>query len=163
MTVTRLTAAQGLARALPLRTLLAAAALLLGAHALAAGDLSGQTPVEVKVELGDAKDGMRFVPDRIQLETGKLYRLVLVNPSPQKHYFSSAGLADAVFTRKVQVNGPDGKPLAEVKGPVREIEVYPGATAEWWFVPVKAGTFGDLKCTIPGHEVRGMKGAIEVR
>jgi hypothetical protein len=32
---------------------------------------------------------------------------------------SSEGLAGAVFTRKAQVNGKDGKPIAEVKGAVR--------------------------------------------
>jgi len=138
-------------------------ALLVSSVARPAGDLTQQTPVDVKVQLGDEKDGMRFVPDHIELETGKLYRLTLVNPSPQKHYFSSAGLAEAVFTRKVQINGPDGKAIVEVKGVVREIEVYPKATAEWWFVPVKAGTLGDLKCTIPGHAERGMKGAIVVK
>jgi uncharacterized cupredoxin-like copper-binding protein len=145
------------------RVLAALGALLAASAARAGGDLTQQTPIDLKVQLGDEKDGMRFVPDQLELETGKLYRLTLVNPSPQKHYFASAGLADAVFTRKVQVNGPDGKAIVEVKGAVREIEVYPKATAEWWFVPVKAGTFGDLRCTIPGHAERGMKGGIVVK
>jgi len=43
---------------------------------------------------------------------------------------------------------------------VREIEVYPGATAEWWFVPVKAGSLNDLKCTVKGHGEGGMIGTI---
>lgn len=146
-----------------IRRALVLGGLLASPAAWAAGDLTQQAPVELKVQLGDAKDGMRFVPSELQLETGKLYRLVLLNPSPQKHYFSSAGLSEAVFTRKVQINGPDGKAIVEVKGTIREIEVYPNATAEWWFVAVKAGTFGDLRCTIPGHAERGMKGAIVVR
>jgi len=137
--------------------------LLCSSAAWPAGDLSQQTPIDVTVQLGDEKDGLRFVPDTIQLETGKLYRLILVNPSPQKHYFASAGLSEAVFSRKVQINGADGKPIAEVKGVIREIEVYPKGTAEWWFVPIKSGTFGDLKCTIPGHAERGMKGAVVVK
>jgi uncharacterized cupredoxin-like copper-binding protein len=141
----------------------ATAILLVPSAAWPAGDLTQQEPIDVKVQLGDDKDAMRFVPADIQLETGKLYRLTLVNPSPQKHYFSSAGLSEAVFTRKVQINGPDGKAVAEVKGTIREIEVYPKGTAEWWLVPVRAGTFQDLKCTIPGHAERGMKGAVVVR
>jgi uncharacterized cupredoxin-like copper-binding protein len=145
------------------RAALAAIGVLVAMPVRPAGDLSAQAPIELTVQLGDASNAMRFVPAAIQLESGKLYRLTLVNPSPQKHYFSSAALADAVFTRKVQINGADGKPLAEVKGPVREIEVHPGATAEWWFVPVKAGRFGDLKCTIPGHEALGMKGIVEIK
>lgn len=139
------------------------AALLVPSAARPAGDLTQQNPIDVKVQLGDEKDAMRFAPADIQLETGKLYRLTLVNPSPQKHYFSSPGLSDAVFTRKVQINGPDGKPVAEVKGAIREIEVHPKGTVEWWLVPVKAGTFQDLRCTIPGHAERGMKGTVVIR
>lgn len=55
----------------------------------AAGDLAGQTPVDVRVQLGNDKGARRFFPERIELETGKLYRLILSNPSPEKHYFSS--------------------------------------------------------------------------
>jgi uncharacterized cupredoxin-like copper-binding protein len=130
---------------------------------VAAADLTQQAPVDVKVLLGNEKNELRFFPARLELETGKLYRLTLSNPSPQKHYFSSEGLAGSVFTRKVQVNGSDGKPIAEIKGFPREIEVYPGGTAEWWFVPVKAGKLEDLKCTISGHEGGGMAGEIIIR
>jgi len=131
--------------------------------ARAAGDLTSQNPIVINVRLGDGKDALRFFPNKLNFETGKLYRLVLSNPSPQKHYFSSEGFAQAVFTRKVQVNGADGKALAEVKGLIREIEVYPGGKTEWWLVPVKTGSFNDLKCTIPGHGEAGMVGTITIR
>lgn len=130
---------------------------------LAAGDMTQQAPIDIKVQLGNEKNALRFVPDNIDLETGKLYRLILSNPSPQKHYFSSEGLSQAVFTRKVQINDATGKALAEVKGAIREIEVYPNAVSEWWFVPVKTGHFGDLKCTIPGHTEAGMVGHISIK
>jgi uncharacterized cupredoxin-like copper-binding protein len=145
-------------------SLLCAAALLAGpASVLAAGDLTQQTPIELKVKLGDETGALRFAPAEIVFETGKLYRLVLANPSPAKHYFSSDGFSQAVFTRKVQVNGPDGKAVAEIKGLIREIEVYPNGSAEWWLIPLKAGTFIDLKCTIPGHTEAGMVGRIVVK
>ena len=131
--------------------------------AIAAGDLTAQTPIEVKVELGNKENSLRFFPDKIELETGKLYKVVLRNPSVQAHYFSSEGLSRAVFTRKVQVLGPDGKTIAEVKGTILEIEVYPGGTAEWWFVPVKALTVNDLKCTVKGHTEGGMVGTITIK
>src|SRR3972149_5579764 len=86
------------------------------ADALAAGDLSQQTPVELRVRLGDGKGPRRFFPEKIELETGKLYRLILSNPSPEKHYFSSDAFSQAVFTRKVQVNGSDRNAAAEGKG-----------------------------------------------
>lgn len=131
--------------------------------AIAAGDLTAQTPIEVKIELGNKENSLRFFPDKIELETGKLYKVVLRNPSAQAHYFSSEGLSRAVFTRKVQVLGPDGKTIAEVKGTILEIEVYPGNTAEWWFVPVKAVTLNDLKCTVKGHSEGGMVGTITIK
>jgi len=130
---------------------------------LAAGDMAQQTPIEIKVQLGDEKNALRFVPDKIELETGKLYRLIFSNPSKEKHYFSSEGLSQAVFTRKVQVNGPAGTAVAEVKGVIREIEVYPNGVTEWWLVPIKTGHFGDLKCTIPGHAEAGMVGHILIK
>jgi len=129
----------------------------------AAGDLSRQTPLEVHVQLGDEKGARLFFPQRIELETGKLYRLILSNASPEKHYFSSDGLSQAVYTRKVQVNGPDGKAVAEVKGLIREIEVLPRATTEWWLVPIKTGQFGDLRCTEQGHTEAGMVGQIVIK
>lgn len=132
-------------------------------QAHAAGDLSRQTPVDVHVQLGDEKGARIFLPERIELETGKLYRLILSNPSPEKHYFSSDALSQAVFTRKVQVNGRDGKAVAEVKGLIREIEVLPKASTEWWFVPIKTGQFGDLRCSEQGHTEAGMVGQIVIK
>ena len=131
--------------------------------ARSAGDLSRQTPVEVRVQLGDEKGARRFFPEKIELETGKLYRLILSNPSPEKHYFSSDAFSQAVYTRKVQVNGSDGKPVAEIKGYVREIEVLPNASTEWWLVPIKTGQFGDLKCSEQGHTESGMVGQIVIK
>lgn len=131
--------------------------------ARSAGDLSRQTPVDVRVQLGDEKGARRFFPDRIELETGKLYRLILSNPSQEKHYFSSDAFAQAVFTRKVQVNGTDGNPVAEIKGHIREIEVLPKASTEWWLVPIKTGQFGDLKCSEQGHTESGMVGQIVIK
>ena len=137
--------------------------------AYAAGDLSRQTPVEVVVELG--KPGTHhFFPDKLRFETGKLYKLVLKNASNDPHYFTSHAFTQLIFTRKVQVTQVrDGKTatLAEFKGAIREIEVYPGQTAEWWFVPVAAGRVTDLRCGIADkdgktHADHGMTGEIVI-
>ncbi|OUS30915.1 biphenyl 2,3-dioxygenase [Gammaproteobacteria bacterium 45_16_T64] len=129
----------------------------------AVGDLSKQAPVEIGVILGDKNNAMSFTPSTIEFETGKLYKLVLENQGLTKHYFTSNGMASAVYTRKVQINDSDGKPMAEVKGSINEIEIYPGYKAEWWFVPVKAGVFGDLHCSISGHSEAGMLGKIIIK
>lgn len=128
----------------------------------AAGDMTRQEPVEIRVQLGNPQGEMLFAPNELNFETGKLYKVVLSNPSPVAHYFTSPALSGAVFTRKVQVNGPDGKAISEIKGSVSELEVYPGGTVEWWFVPIKT-TSGELKCTIAGHAEHGMVGKVNVK
>ena len=147
----------------------ATAALLFAATiAHAAGDLSRQEPIEVTVDLG--KPGQHvFVPDKLRFETGKLYKLVLRNPSNDPHYFTSHAFTQLIYTRKVQVvQNRDGKmaTLAEFKGAIREVEVYPGQTAEWWFVPVAAGRVTDLRCGIvsdgKSHADHGMVGEIVI-
>lgn len=146
-----------------IRTSLFLACLLFPTFAVAAGDLTDQTPIEVNVSLGDAKNNLRFYPDSLQFETGKLYKLVIKNPSKQKHYFTSEGLARSVFTRKVQVVSADHKTLVEIKGAISEIEVYPGQIAEWWFVPIKTLNETTLHCTIKGHTEAGMVGRITIK
>ena len=149
----------------------AAATVAGGREAQAAGgDLSRQEPVEVVVELGSADGGHGFHPRALRFETGRLYKLVLRNPSRHPHYFTSEGLAASVWTRKVQVvQQRDGRPttLAEFKGAIREVEVYPGHAAEWWFVPVQTGRFTDLRCGIAAaggktHAEHGMVGEIVI-
>jgi uncharacterized cupredoxin-like copper-binding protein len=146
-----------------------AVSLFLAGGARAAGDLSRQEPIDIRVELG--KPGQHaFVPNRLRFETGKLYKLVLTNPSNDPHYFTSHAFTQLIYTRKVQVTQMrDGKPvtLAEFKGAIREIEVYPGHSAEWWFVPVATGRVTDLLCGIRGadgktHADHGMVGEIVI-
>jgi uncharacterized cupredoxin-like copper-binding protein len=148
-----------------------AGALLLAAANVghAAGDLSRQEPIEVTVELGKPGEHA-FTPNKLRFETGKLYKLVLRNPSKDPHYFTSHGFTQLIYTRKVQVvQSRDGKmtTLAEFKGAIREVEVYPGQIAEWWFVPVAAGRVTDLRCGIVGadgksHADHGMVGEIVI-
>ena len=147
-------------------------AVVLGAAsgaALAAGDLSRQTPIEVTVDLG-SPGKHEFAPKQLKFETGKLYKLILRNTSSDPHYFTSHAFSQMVFTRKAQVTQQqNGKTvtLAEFKGAIREIEVYPGQTAEWWFVPVQTGRVTDLRCGIVGsdgksHAEHGMIGEIVI-
>jgi uncharacterized cupredoxin-like copper-binding protein len=159
-------AATGLRRLAGLAAIAAALALSAPVHA---GDLAKQTPIEVTVDLG--KPGHHaFVPNQLKFETGKLYKLILRNPSEDPHYFTSDAFTQMIFTRKVQVTQErDGKTvtLAEFKGAIREIEVYPGHAAEWWFVPVAAGRVTDLRCGIVGkdgktHAAHGMVGEIVI-
>ena len=148
------------------------AAVVLGiasGAALAAGDLSRQTPIEVTVDLG-SPGKHEFVPKQLKFENGKLYKLILRNSSSDPHYFTSHAFSQMVFTRKAQVTQQqNGKTvtLAEFKGAIREIEVHPGQSAEWWFVPVATGRVTDLSCGISGsdgktHADHGMVGEIVI-
>lgn len=60
-----------------------------------------------------------------------------------------------IWTQKVQA----GK--VEVKGAIHELELKPGAIAEWVFIPQKTGIF-ELHCSITGHAEAGMVGTISV-
>lgn len=110
---------------------------------------------EVKVSLGNSSGELKFFPSNLQLEAGKPYKLLLDNPSPEKHYFTSKDFADASWTKKVQA----GK--VEVKGAIHELELKPGAEAQWVLTPMKAGTY-KLHCSIKGHAPAGMVGEIVV-
>lgn len=109
----------------------------------------------VRVDLGDETGALKFSPSQFEFVAGETYKLVLRNPSPQKHYFTAPDFAAVSWTRKVEAAG------VEVKGSVRELELKPGAEAEWVFVPEKSGTYG-LRCTISGHAEAGMRGEIDI-
>ena len=110
---------------------------------------------EVKVSLGNSANELKFFPNNLQFVVGQRYKLLLDNPSPQKHYFTAKDFADASWTQKVEA----GK--VEVKGAIRELELKPGGEAEWVFVPMKPGNYS-LRCPIPGHTDAGMTGVITV-
>ena len=121
-----------------------------------AADLSRQKPIEMSVSLGNSAGDLVFSPNKLTFETGKLYKLVLKNPSKSAHYFSALRFAAAVWSRKVETK------TEEIKGAIREIELKPGGTAEWFFVPVQAGTY-KLKCSIKGHAAGGMTGELVIK
>ncbi|HLO51865.1 MAG TPA: sulfocyanin-like copper-binding protein [Kamptonema sp.] len=119
------------------------------------GDLLRQPATEINISLGSATGELKFFPNLLEFESGKRYKLVLKNPSPQKHYFTSKDFADASWTQKVEAGN------VEIKGVIHELELKPGAEAEWVFVPMKSGTY-HLQCTIAGHAEAGMIGKITI-
>ena len=133
------------------------------------GDLTRQKPVEVMVKLeGKSGESHYFVPNKLNFFTGRLYKLVIINKSESPHYFSSNGFVKSIFTRKVQIL-KNKKKVAEIKGNIQEIEVFPDNIVEWWFVPVKTGIFNDLQCNVidqmkkKKHSEMGMKGSIIIQ
>ena len=132
----------------------------------AKGDLTKQEPILVEVLLiGKEGDYHSYSPSFLKFETGKLYKLKLKNLSDSKHYFTSKEFADSIFTRKIQVN-KDKEKIAEIKGNILEVEIFPNNTLEWWFVPIKTGVFDDLNCKVIDNKINkphaemGMRGKI---
>ena len=113
-------------------------------------------PQTIAVSLGNEAGELKFIPEHLTLTVGQKYQLVLTNPSPTKHYFTAKDFADASWTQKVEAG------QVEVKGAIHELELKPGAKAEWVLVPMKAGTY-TLYCSVPGHREAGMKGEITVK
>lgn len=116
-----------------------AAAVALGfvsGAALAAGDLSKQTPVEITVDLG-SPGKHEFSPNKLRFETGKLYKLVLRNASNDPHYFTSHGFSQMIWTRKVQVTAEPRQQddhARRVQGRDTRGRGLSGTIREWWFV-----------------------------
>ena len=130
------------------------------------GDFTRQKPISIEVLLkGRSGEFHYYEPSLLKFETGKLYKLKLKNLSDSKHYFTSKEFADSIFTRKIQVNKNKEK-IAEIKGNILEVEIFPNNTLEWWFVPIKTGVFDDLNCKVidnkinKSHAEMGMRGKI---
>lgn len=140
--------------------------LNLSCSSFAKGDLTKQDAITVEVLLkGNSGYFHNYTPSTLIFETGKLYKLKIQNVSDSKHYFSSKKFAESIFTRKIEIN-KDGRKIGEVKGMIKELEIYPNNTLEWWFVPIQIGSFDDLFCRIldketnKSHAEMGMKGKI---
>jgi uncharacterized cupredoxin-like copper-binding protein len=124
-------------------------------HPALASNLARQKTVEMNVSLSNEEGALKFFPDQLQFQSGKRYKLILTNISPQKHYFTAKDFADAIWSQKVDAGN------VEIKGAIHELELRPNTEAEWMFVPIKSGSY-QLRCTIPGHTEAGMIGTLVV-
>ncbi|ROR32046.1 cupredoxin domain-containing protein [Inmirania thermothiophila] len=130
---------------------------------------AGQDPIrdgEAIVKAADWKQAQRievrieeyeYAPDRIVLEAGKPYKLVIENEGEKAHYFTAPEFYKAVAWRKAEAE------KVEVKAPYfKAFEIKPGGELELFFVAVGKGSF-PVYCTIDDHRDRGMEGEIVVR
>lgn len=124
--------------------------------------------IEVKVQTGALPDKMfQFIPSTIEFKAGTLYKLVLNNPGPNRHSFSSKQFAGSVKTLQVRTTAKgvvsEGVSGNSVTPDLQVIELPPQTQVEWWLIPQKPAEFTDLHCTVPGHEETGMGGTIVVK
>ncbi len=143
--------------------------IFLSSNISKANDLTRQKPIEKIILLkGKVGEMHYFEPNEIVFNTGKLYKLVIKNVSDSKHYFSSDSFSKSIFTRKIQILNKTIK-IAEIKGIINEVEIWPGQYLEWWFVPIKTGLFSDLYCRVKdldtklSHYKMGMTGTIIIK
>ena len=129
-------------------------------------DLTRQKEIEKIILLKGEQGKIHFYePNELVFNTGKLYKLIIKNESDSKHYFTSTLFAKSIFTRKVQLS-LNNKKVAEIKGIINNVEVWPNHQLEWWFVPIKTGVFKDLYCNVKdtktnlSHANMGMTGTI---
>lgn len=137
---------------------LAITALVIGAGPVfAAGDLSRANVIDVPIEMGSTADGMYLKPDTFTFETGQAYKLILTNVDEIKHEIALNEMGERIFTRKVEIQENDNL-VAEIKGTIREVEVGPGKTVEWYIVPVQTTDEPvEITCELPGHLEAGMR------
>ncbi len=127
-----------------------------------AAGLDRGEPVEVTIQIGTATGGMTISPGDPRFEKGKYYKLILTNPSDVMHRLSVASFASLVRSQ--------GKPAidrGEVRGGVvftprvpngyrpREIDIAPGGTATWYFVPIQRAS-AKVGCKEDSHAKAGM-------
>lgn len=132
------------------------AALALAGAAYADGDLSRANVQKVTLEMGSNDDGMYFSPNDFTFKTGQAYNLVMVNVDDIKHEVSLNELTERIFTRKIEISNADGGLVAEIKGAIREVELGPHQTVEWFFVPIQTVETAEISCEIEGHYESGM-------
>ena len=139
--------------------------------ALAGGGKANHKIVTVQLALGKDGDEKRlFHPSALTLQTGQRYRLVIHNPSLEVHEFDSPGLVDAVWSSHVRVldgYGRGSQTVANIVGKPAEIEIFPGGSVEWEFVPVAAGRYEIICDTLDQsgktHTTGGMTGSVLVK
>ena len=103
----------------------------------------------------------REVDERKELEEDECLKVLTTMIKQRKEAFKQyeeAGRSDLAE-----------KEVAEIKGIIREIEVFPSYKIEWWFVPIKSGEFNDLECNVKdknnniSHKDMGMVGKIIIK
>ncbi len=148
------------------RTIIAHAVLafVLAGPTYAEGDLSRANVIDVAIELGSNDDGMYLKPDNYEFVTGQAYKLVLTNVDEIKHELALNEMGERIFTRKIEIADEKGELVAEIKGNIREVEVGPGKTVEWFIVPVQTTEEPvEITCEIPGHLEAGMRASVMIK
>ncbi len=129
---------------------------------------SFEKTAKLQITLGTDLDELLATPDKLNVVTGRYYKLFIKNPSFTTHYFWAPEFGNhAIWTGRISVDN-GGVKLRNTGGEEGEeyysweIKIGPGGTAVWTFVPKKAGRY-NWGCSLPEHAHAGMVGEIEVQ
>ncbi|MDX1669536.1 MAG: hypothetical protein R3194_08975 [Limnobacter sp.] len=142
--------------------LVAGATALFGHGVWAQANGKTAAPIEVVVKMGTYNDPLIYEPNALVFETGKTYRLVLLNEGPSPHHFVSPGFAKAINTLQVDTFDREGKLAATVYGGTDSIKLHGKTKAHWTFTPHTKSELTDWVCSVAGHAEHGMKGTIRI-
>ena len=149
---------------------IAASTGLQAADTLPLASEPSEKAVELQVTLSNGLDNWVLTPDKLRLEAGKTYKMLIKNPSSTTHYFWAPELAshasrtlllsvDKGMVRTKEIGEPGVEYLTwDIAW---EIEVQPGGTAVWTFVPDKPGLY-KWGCSQLRHADAGMVSELEV-
>jgi len=126
---------------------------------LAAQADEGWPVTDVFIYFGTSANELAVFPPALTLQAGELYRILVINPSENKHVVAAPELAATGLTTSLV------KGLADVDYPAANItagiSVGPGQEIEWTFMPLQEGTY-KLGCENRFHAAAGMHAMIKV-
>ncbi len=107
--------------------------------------LTGQEPIQVVLQFGTETKNFALTPKTLRFEKGKLYNLVIVNPSKTAHFVSAHEFGVAIDS------------ISLMHGVALKQDDRQG----WYFVADQTGVY-DIKCGHRAHAEAGMVGKINV-
>jgi len=119
------------------------------------------SPIYLFVNMGTAENELTVHPQEITLDKGKLYQLVVSNPSETIHVVAAPELVTAVKTAELSILGPRLNVAAPTTDLSTGITLQPGQVIEWTFTPLGDGIY-KFGCDDPAHAAAGMHTMIRV-
>jgi uncharacterized cupredoxin-like copper-binding protein len=115
---------------------------------------------DLYVELGTGEGGFATYPDKLSIEVGQLYRLIVRNFSQSTHVLMAPELSRTAVTTEIQRFPP--KRISEEFGSIAAgIDMRPDDRTELYLVPFKQGTY-KLFCEDDVHTESGLELTITV-
>lgn len=114
---------------------------------------------DIFIQFGEYQNDLMVYPGKLTLKKGELYRFVVINPSDMTHIVAAPEFSEETLTAGL-MKTPASADLAKTSL-AQGIMVRPGEMMEWYFMPVKEGTY-KFGCAESAHAKAGMHAMVEV-